>query len=199
MSRALDTFSHPEKKVLNPSAVIWLFPNRVESGPLVASTPWYRPSLHWSKPVRVLLQRPISLDSVFACIYKTRSGWPTLLEKLNSQLCDIGHVADRMDGPTMHLESGPFKVNEIRLLAARPNSKSMGSVRWRIQWARGVVPSSVRKALFPSTELRHLYLMIYNLHTVESNGFRCPRNYIALLKHASHTHRKLQSQPVPNF
>ena len=46
------------------------------------------------------------------------SDWPTdplLPEKLNiSQLFDTGNRADRTDGPTMHFERAPCKVNEIR-------------------------------------------------------------------------------------
>ena len=39
----------------------------------------------------------------------------SLPEKLNiSQLFDAGNGADRTDGPTMHLESAPCKVNELR-------------------------------------------------------------------------------------
>ena len=67
---------------------------------------------------RVVLQRRFSLDSVLAYICITQSDWPTdplLPEKLNiSQLFDAGHVADRTDGPTMHFESIPWKINEIR-------------------------------------------------------------------------------------
>ena len=40
---------------------------------------------------------------------------PSLPEKFNiSQLFDAGNGADKMDGPSKHFESIPFKVNEIR-------------------------------------------------------------------------------------
>ena len=64
------------------------------------------------------ITKEILLDSVFKYICITRSDCPTdpsLPEELNiSQLFDTCNGADRTDRPTMHFESAPCKVNEIR-------------------------------------------------------------------------------------
>ena len=66
------------------------------------------------------ITKAISLDSVFTYRCMTRCDGPTdpsLLKKLNmSQLFDAGNRADGTDGPTMHFERAPCKVNEIRRL-----------------------------------------------------------------------------------
>ena len=50
------------------------------------------------------------------CMKQTdRATYLLLPQKLNiSKFFDAGNGADRTDGPTMHFESAPCKVNEIR-------------------------------------------------------------------------------------